>query len=55
MHAEGNTAAHMKESTIDASQTVNHLNGEIAFRYIARHYLCEFDGSLQRTYYMKCS
>ncbi|WP_338788601.1 secondary thiamine-phosphate synthase enzyme YjbQ [Metabacillus sp. FJAT-53654] len=55
MHAEGNTAAHMKASTVGASQTVIISNGRLLLGTWQGIYFCEFDGPRQRTFYMKYS
>jgi secondary thiamine-phosphate synthase enzyme len=55
MHAEGNTAAHMKASTVGASQTVIITNGRLLLGTWQGIYFCEFDGPRQRTFYMKYS
>jgi secondary thiamine-phosphate synthase enzyme len=55
MHAEGNTAAHMKASTVGASQTVIITNGRLLLGIWQGIYFCEFDGPRQRTFYMKYS
>jgi secondary thiamine-phosphate synthase enzyme len=55
MHAEGNTAAHMKASTVGASQTVIITGGKLLLGTWQGIYFCEFDGPRQRTYYLKCS
>jgi secondary thiamine-phosphate synthase enzyme len=55
MHAEGNTAAHMKASTVGASQTVIITEGRLLLGTWQGIYFCEFDGPRQRTYYMKCT
>ncbi|KKI89946.1 hypothetical protein WQ54_22665 [Bacillus sp. SA1-12] len=53
MHAEGNTAAHMKASTVGASQTVIITNGRLLLGTWQGIYFCEFDGPRQRTFYIK--
>ena len=55
MHAEGNTAAHMKASTVGASQTVIITKGRLLLGTWQGIYFCEFDGPRQRTLYMKYS
>ncbi|WP_299087291.1 secondary thiamine-phosphate synthase enzyme YjbQ [uncultured Metabacillus sp.] len=53
LHAEGNTAAHMKASTVGASQTVIITNGRLLLGTWQGIYFCEFDGPRQRTFYIK--
>ncbi|MBO1510784.1 secondary thiamine-phosphate synthase enzyme YjbQ [Metabacillus bambusae] len=55
MHAEGNTAAHMKASTVGASQTVIITKGRLLLGTWQGIYFCEFDGPRQRTFYIKYS
>jgi secondary thiamine-phosphate synthase enzyme len=55
MHSEGNTAAHMKASTVGASQTVIITKGRLLLGTWQGIYFCEFDGPRQRTFYMKYS
>lgn len=52
-HAEGNTAAHMKSSTVGASQHVIVTDGELMLGTWQGIYFCEFDGPRERTYYVK--
>lgn len=52
-HAEGNTAAHMKASTVGASQHVIVTNGQLLLGTWQGIYFCEFDGPRQRTFYIK--
>lgn len=52
-HAEGNTAAHMKASTVGASQHVIVTNGQLLLGTWQGVYFCEFDGPRQRTFYIK--
>lgn len=54
MHAEGNTAAHMKASTVGSSQTVIITNGKLLLGTWQGIYFCEFDGPRNRHFYMKC-
>ncbi|KPL59922.1 hypothetical protein AM506_07525 [Rossellomorea vietnamensis] len=44
LHGEGNTAAHLKTSTVGHSQTVIVSNGELLLGTWQGIYLCEFDG-----------
>lgn len=53
MHAEGNTAAHMKASTVGVSQMVIFTEGKLLLGTWQGIYFCEFDGPRQRTYYIK--
>ena len=52
-HAEGNTASHLKASTLGASQTVFIENGRLVLGTWQGIYFCEFDGPRTRTYYVK--
>jgi len=52
-HAEGNTASHLKASTMGASQTVFIENGRLVLGTWQGIYFCEFDGPRTRTYYVK--
>ncbi|SDH64421.1 secondary thiamine-phosphate synthase enzyme [Alteribacillus persepolensis] len=52
-HAEGNTAAHLKASTVGISQTVIAANGDIILGTWQGIYFCEFDGPRNRTMYIK--
>jgi secondary thiamine-phosphate synthase enzyme len=44
LHGEGNTAAHLKTSTVGHSQTAIVTNGELLHGTWQGIYLCEFDG-----------
>lgn len=44
LHGEGNTAAHLKTSTVGHSQTVIVSGGELLLGTWQGIYLCEFDG-----------
>lgn len=44
LHGEGNTAAHLKTSTVGHSQTVIVSDGELLLGRWQGIYLCEFDG-----------
>lgn len=44
LHGEGNTAAHLKTSTVGHSQTIIVSNGELLLGTWQGIYLCEFDG-----------
>lgn len=52
-HAEGNTAAHMKASTVGSSQSVIITNGILLLGTWQGIYFCEFDGPRNRTFYIK--
>lgn len=52
-HLEGNTAAHMKASTVGASQTILISNGKLLLGTWQGIYFCEFDGPRNRQYYIK--
>lgn len=53
LHMEGNTAAHMKASTVGASQTVIVTGGRLLLGTWQGIYFCEFDGPRRRTFYVK--
>ncbi|XQY91200.1 secondary thiamine-phosphate synthase enzyme YjbQ [Metabacillus sp. HB246100] len=53
LHAEGNTAAHMKASTVGASQTIILANGKLVLGTWQGIYFCEFDGPRTRHFYVK--
>ncbi|WRP04847.1 secondary thiamine-phosphate synthase enzyme YjbQ [Rossellomorea aquimaris] len=48
LHREGNTAAHLKTSTVGHSQTIIVTNGELLLGTWQGIYLCEFDGPRTR-------
>lgn len=52
-HAEGNTASHLKASTVGASQAVIIDNGKLILGTWQGIYFCEFDGPRQRNVYIK--
>lgn len=52
-HAEGNSASHLKTSTVGASQTIIVQNGELILGTWQGIYFCEFDGPRNRTVYIK--
>ncbi|WP_456278396.1 secondary thiamine-phosphate synthase enzyme YjbQ [Bacillus sp. AK128] len=52
-HAEGNTAAHMKASTVGVSQQVIVTGGKLLLGMWQGIYFCEFDGPRQRNFYIK--
>ncbi|WP_404332922.1 secondary thiamine-phosphate synthase enzyme YjbQ [Mesobacillus maritimus] len=52
-HLEGNTAAHMKASTVGPSQQIIVNNGKLLLGTWQGIYFCEFDGPRTRTFYVK--
>ncbi|WP_332695429.1 secondary thiamine-phosphate synthase enzyme YjbQ [Halalkalibacter lacteus] len=48
LHMEGNTAAHMKTSTVGHAQTLIILNGRLMLGTWQGVYFCEFDGPRNR-------
>ncbi|MEH7237458.1 secondary thiamine-phosphate synthase enzyme YjbQ [Bacillus sp. JJ1562] len=52
-HMEGNTAAHMKASTVGASQHVIIADRRLLLGTWQGIYFCEFDGPRTRTFYVK--
>lgn len=52
-HLEGNSASHLKASTVGSSQTVFIENGNLLLGTWQGIYFCEFDGPRERTYYVK--
>ncbi|EIT84698.1 hypothetical protein A374_13440 [Fictibacillus macauensis ZFHKF-1] len=52
-HAEGNTAAHLKASTVGSSQSVIIHDSELLLGVWQGIYFCEFDGPRTRYYYVK--
>jgi secondary thiamine-phosphate synthase enzyme len=52
-HFEGNSAAHLKASTVGASQTIIIHNGKLLLGRWQGIYFCEFDGPRERTCYVK--
>lgn len=52
-HMEGNTAAHMKASTVGASQHVIVTEGRLLLGMWQGIYFCEFDGPRTRNFYVK--
>ena len=52
-HFEGNSAAHLKTSTVGASQTVIVQHGKLLLGRWQGIYFCEFDGPRERTCYVK--
>lgn len=52
-HFEGNSHAHLKSSTIGASQTLILNDGNLLLGRWQDIYFCEFDGPRDRTFYVK--
>ncbi|MCC3868821.1 secondary thiamine-phosphate synthase enzyme YjbQ [Terrisporobacter mayombei] len=52
-HFEGNSHAHMKSSTMGASQTLIIHKGDIILGCWQDVYFCEFDGPRNRKFYVK--
>ena len=52
-HFEGNSHAHLKSSTVSASQTLILENGNLILGTWQDVYFCEFDGPRQRSFYVK--
>ena len=52
-HYEGNSHAHMKSSTMGASQSLIIDNGKLILGTWQDIYFCEFDGPRNRTFYVK--
>jgi secondary thiamine-phosphate synthase enzyme len=52
-HMEGNTAAHMKASTVGPSQHIIINDGQLLLGTWQGIYFCEFDGPRSRTFYIK--
>ena len=52
-HAEGNSSAHLKASTIGSSVTVIVEKGKLILGTWQGIYFCEFDGPRIRKYYVK--
>lgn len=52
-HMEGNTAAHMKASTVGSSQYIIVTNNQLLLGTWQGIYFCEFDGPRTRTFYVK--
>ncbi len=52
-HCEGNSAAHLKASTIGCSQLIPITDGKLLLGTWQGIYFCEFDGPRQRSYYLK--
>jgi secondary thiamine-phosphate synthase enzyme len=52
-HGEGNSASHLKASTVGASQVILIQNGELFLGKWQGIYFCEFDGPRKRNYHVK--
>jgi len=52
-HAEGNSSAHLKTSSVGASETVIIQDGKLLLGTWQGIYFCEFDGARDRTFYVK--
>ena len=52
-HGEGNSAAHLKASTIGASELIPVIEGRLLLGTWQGIYFCEFDGPRQRSFYVK--
>lgn len=52
-HFEGNSHAHLKSSTVGASQTLIITNGKPILGTWQSIYFCEFDGPRKRHFYVK--
>ncbi|MDQ0883675.1 secondary thiamine-phosphate synthase enzyme YjbQ [Peribacillus sp. V2I11] len=55
LHMEGNTAAHLKSSTVGSSQQVIIHKGSLFLGTWQGIYFCEFDGPRERQYFIKLS
>ena len=53
LHMEGNSAAHLKASTVGLSQTIFVENGQLVLGTWQGIYFCEFDGPRTRKYLVK--
>ncbi|MCM3129044.1 MULTISPECIES: secondary thiamine-phosphate synthase enzyme YjbQ [unclassified Paenibacillus] len=53
LHAEGNTASHLKAITTGTSQTVIIQEGRLVLGRWQGIYFCEFDGPRDREYHVK--
>ncbi|RFU68264.1 secondary thiamine-phosphate synthase enzyme YjbQ [Bacillus sp. V59.32b] len=53
LHEEGNTAAHMKASTVGSSQHVIIDKGTLVLGTWQGVYFCEFDGPRERQFFVK--
>ena len=53
LHMEGNTAAHLKASTVGSSQHIIIHDGQLLLGTWQGIYFCEFDGPRHRSYTIK--
>jgi secondary thiamine-phosphate synthase enzyme len=53
LHMEGNTAAHLKTSTVGHAQTLIISNGRLILGTWQGVYFCEFDGPRSRKFFVK--
>ncbi|KAB8137577.1 YjbQ family protein [Gracilibacillus oryzae] len=53
LHMEGNTAAHLKVSTVGHNQTLVVSNGSLVLGTWQGIYFCEFDGPRSRKFHVK--
>ncbi|MGP4039377.1 secondary thiamine-phosphate synthase enzyme YjbQ [Gracilibacillus sp. D59] len=53
LHMEGNTAAHLKVSTVGHNQTMAIANGRLVLGTWQGIYFCEFDGPRHRKFHVK--
>lgn len=53
LHMEGNTAAHLKTSTVGHTQTIIVESGQLLLGTWQGIYFCEFDGPRSRKYHLK--
>ncbi|GAA5415977.1 hypothetical protein Pryu01_01009 [Paraliobacillus ryukyuensis] len=53
LHMEGNTAAHLKTSTVGHAQTLILSDGKLILGTWQGVYFCEFDGPRNRKYHVK--
>lgn len=52
-HAEGNSDAHLKSSSVGASETIIITKGKLLLGTWQGVYFCEFDGPRRRKFYVK--
>ncbi|WP_216831538.1 secondary thiamine-phosphate synthase enzyme YjbQ [Alkalihalobacterium elongatum] len=52
-HMEGNSASHLKASTVGSSQSVIIFSGDLVLGQWQGIYFCEFDGPRKRNYFIK--
>ena len=53
VHAEGNSSAHLKTTSVGSSETVIIRNGSLVLGTWQGIYFCEFDPPRRRTFYVK--